>query len=80
MRVFVCDKIKLTQHHYTDMHPQRQAHYTKRPWGGGVLNFQMCGPKGRKWGLKERVGTKNRGLTDFLEKIGLKELIFWKKK
>ena len=33
------------------------------PWG--VLNFHFgidVQPEGRKWGLKERVGTKNRGL------------------
>ena len=37
----------------------------------------MCGPKGRKWGLKEHVGTKNKAYrTDSLEKIGLKELNF----
>ena len=32
---------------------------------GGVLNFHFgigVRPEGRKWGLKERTGTKNRGL------------------
>ena len=49
----------------------------------GVLNLILvlvCGPKGHKWGLKERIGTKNRGLKNlfffFFEKIGLKEMNF----
>ena len=32
---------------------------------GGTQPFilvKVCGPKGRKWGLKKRVGTKNKGL------------------
>ena len=34
---------------------------------GGYSTFilvYVCGPKGRKWGLKERVGTENRGLKE----------------
>ena len=53
----------LTPHHFR---PWTNCRGLFRVGGGGVLNFHFgigVGPEGPQMGLKERVGTKNRGLT-----------------
>ena len=68
---------------YKDSGGGSSSHYLS-PRAPGVLNFHFdigVRPEGPKMGLKERVGTKNRGLKNwfFGKKIGHKELNFLKK-
>ena len=62
--------------------PTSEIPRQKEVIAGGVLDFHFgigVRPKGRKWGLKERVGSKNKGLKNWFWMIELKELNFWKK-
>ena len=48
-------------------HPIKLISIIRQPCShpGGYSTFilvEVCGPKGRNWGFKERIGTKNRGL------------------
>ena len=48
-------------------HPIKLSSIIRQPCShpGGystLILIEVCGPKGRNWGLKERIGTKNRGL------------------
>ena len=65
-------------------HPIKLISIIRQPCShpGGYSTFilvEVCSPKGRNWGLKERIGTK-KGIKKliFLKKMELKELNFGK--